>query len=56
LKEKLPRLVLIEPARHHEDMFGYIVIALLLIVGPLAVAFGADSRIDEVARRRRLGH
>jgi hypothetical protein len=56
LKEKLPGLVLIERRRHDRDMFGYVVIALLLIVGPLAVAFGADSRIDEVARRRRLGH
>ncbi len=36
-------------------MFGYILIALLLIVGPLAYFIGADSRIDEVARRRRYG-
>jgi hypothetical protein len=34
-------------------MFGFVLIALLLIVGPLAYFFGADSRIDEVARRRR---
>ena len=37
-------------------MFGYVVIAFLLVVGPLAVIAGADSRIDDVARRRRLGH
>ena len=37
-------------------MFGYIVIAFLLVVGPLAVIAGADSRIDDVARRLRLGH
>jgi len=36
-------------------MFGYILITLLLIVGPLAYFAGADSRIDEVARRRRYG-
>jgi hypothetical protein len=47
--------VLIEQARHHEDMFGYILIVLLLVVGPLAYFAGADSRIDEVARRRRYG-
>ncbi len=37
-------------------MFGYIVIVFLLVVGPLAVIAGADSRIDDVARRRRLRH
>ena len=36
-------------------MFGLIVIGLLLLIGPLAVLFGADSSIDEVARRRRVG-
>jgi hypothetical protein len=45
-------LVLIYLARHHEGMFGYVVIALLLVVGPLAVIAGADSRIDEKSRRR----
>jgi hypothetical protein len=36
----------------------FIVIALLLVVGPLSYFFGADSRIDEVERRRRqsFGH
>jgi hypothetical protein len=36
-------------------MFGLLVIVFLLVVGPLAVFFGADSRDDDVARRRRLG-
>jgi hypothetical protein len=35
-------------------MFGYVLITLLLVVGPLAALRGADSRIDENARRRRL--
>ena len=39
--------------RHDEDMFGFVVLALLLVAGPLAVVAGADSRIDEHARRRR---
>ncbi len=34
-------------------MFGYIILAFLLVVGLLAVIAGADSRIDDVARRRR---
>jgi hypothetical protein len=34
-------------------VFGYVLIALLLIVGPLAYAFGVDSRIDEKAWRDR---
>jgi hypothetical protein len=33
-------------------MFGLIVIAFVLLVGPLAVLFGADSRLDDIARRR----
>jgi len=35
-------------------VFGYLVIAFLLLVGPLAYLSGVDSRIDERARRRRL--
>jgi hypothetical protein len=31
----------------------FIVLAFLLLVGPLALLFGADSRLDEAARRRR---
>ena len=34
-------------------MFGYVIIAFLLIVGPLAYFAGVDSRIDEKSRRRR---
>ena len=35
-------------------VFGLVlVVVLLLVVGPLALFFGADSRFDEVARRRR---
>jgi len=34
-------------------MFGIIFLTFLLIAGPLAVLVGADSRIDDVARRRR---
>jgi hypothetical protein len=41
-------------ARHHEDMmFGYVLIAFILLVGPLAYLAGTDSRIDENERRRR---
>ncbi len=29
---------------------GYVVIAFILLVGPLAVLVGADSRIDEARR------
>jgi hypothetical protein len=32
-----------------------VVVLFLLLVGPLALVFGADSRFDEVARRRGLG-
>jgi hypothetical protein len=31
----------------------FVVVAFLLVVGPLALLFGADSRLDEAARRRR---
>jgi hypothetical protein len=34
-------------------MFGYILITLLVLVGPLAYLGGADSRIDERSRRDR---
>lgn len=36
-------------------MIGFVIVLLLVIVGPLAVIAGVDSRIDE-ASRRRLGH
>jgi len=34
-------------------MFGYFLIAFILLVGPLAYLAGTDSRIDENERRRR---
>jgi len=39
--------------RHHEDMFGVIFLTLLLVVGLLSLVAGVDSRVDDVARRRR---
>jgi hypothetical protein len=45
--------VLIEPSMHHEGMLGYILIAFIVAFLPLAYVAGADSRIDEVERRRR---
>ena len=36
-------------------VFGLLVIAFVLVVGPLALYYGRDSRVDDVARRRRLG-
>ena len=36
-------------------VFGLIVIAFVLVVGPLAVLYGTDSRVDDGARRRRSG-
>jgi len=36
-------------------MIGFVLIVLLLVVGPLAVIAGVDSTIDESSRRR-LGH
>ncbi len=34
-------------------MFGYVLIAFLVIVGPLAYFVGVDSRIDEKSPWRR---
>ena len=45
--------MLIDSFGHHEVMFGLIFIALIVALVPLAYVAGADSRIDEVARRRR---
>ena len=45
--------MLIDPPMHNEDMFGLIFIALIVALVPLAYLAGADSRFDEVARRRR---
>jgi len=33
-------------------MFGLVLLLFVLLVGPLAVWLGADSRVDDVARRR----
>jgi hypothetical protein len=38
-----------EKGADHVGM-GYVVITFILLVGPLAVLFGSDSRIDEVRR------
>ena len=45
--------MLIVTVGHHVFMFGYILIAVIVALLPLAYLAGADSRIDEVARRRR---
>jgi hypothetical protein len=37
-------------------MTGLVVISLLLLIALLAPFLGKDSRLDEVGRRRRLGH
>ena len=34
-------------------VFGYVLIAFIVIVGPLAYAYGVDSRVDDRARRDR---
>jgi hypothetical protein len=44
--------VLIESEAHNTCMLGFVLIMLLLVVGPLAALSGLDSRIDEVGRRR----
>jgi hypothetical protein len=36
-------------------MLGFVLVSLLLIIGPLALVVGVDSRVDERTRRR-LGH
>lgn len=46
------RVVLIERSAHHEGMLGFVLISLLVVIGPLAAIAGADSRIDEIGRRR----
>ena len=38
---------------HHEVVFGFILIAAIVALVPLAYVSGADSRVDDVARRRR---
>ncbi|MBA3400374.1 MAG: hypothetical protein H0U05_00145 [Actinobacteria bacterium] len=46
--------MLIKQLEHDVGMFGYVLIVLLVIVGPLAYFAGVDSRIDEKSRRRRF--
>jgi hypothetical protein len=46
--------VLIDRSSHNEDMFGYVLITLLVILGPLAVLAGVDSRVDEKNRQQRF--
>ena len=38
--------------RHYEAMFGLILIPVLALVALAVYAYGADSRIDDVALRR----
>jgi hypothetical protein len=33
-------------------MLGFVLVSLLLIIGPLALVAGIDSRVDETTRRR----
>lgn len=44
--------MLIAERAHDVPMLGLVLVSLLLIVGPLAVLAGSDSRIDEIGRRR----
>jgi hypothetical protein len=39
---------------HDEDMFGYVLIAFILVAGPLAILSGVDSRVDEKKLRQRF--
>ena len=45
--------MLMNSCRDNESMFGVIFLTLLLVIGLLAVVAGVDSRVDDVARRRR---
>jgi hypothetical protein len=36
-------------------VLGFVLVSLLLIIGPLAFFAGVDSRVDERSRRR-VGH
>jgi hypothetical protein len=45
-------VVLIDQNTHNVRMLGFILITLLVIVGPLAAIAGVDSRIDQPTRRR----
>lgn len=45
--------MLIDDRVDNASMFGYILIALVVAFLPLAYLRGVDSRVDDVARRRR---
>jgi hypothetical protein len=45
--------VLIKYVDEDLRVFGIVILVLLLVVGPLALWAGADSRVDDVERRRR---
>ena len=49
-------MVLIDPVGETTGMFGIVLIATLVLVAVLAPLYGADSRVDDVARRRGVGH
>jgi hypothetical protein len=49
-------LVLIEPVGDHVRMAPFLLVGLLLLVVVLAPLYGADSRLDEIGRRRKLHH
>jgi hypothetical protein len=49
----LRRLALIKGGAHHDFMFGFILIAAIVLLAPIAYFAGAESRVDEVERRRR---
>ena len=48
----MPRLVLMVPIGHYGVMFALILIPVVALVALVIYAYGADSRIDDVARRR----
>ena len=43
-----------EVLRHHGVMLGLILIPVLAFIALAVYAYGADSRIDDVDRRRRF--
>ena len=49
------RLELIELVSDDACMFGLVLLIFVLVVGPLALIAGVDSRTDDVERRRPAG-
>jgi hypothetical protein len=45
--------VLIKGRVHHEFMVGFLLVVAIVLLAPIAYFAGADSRVDEVERRRR---